>query len=153
MNIFFLDSDPGTASKYHVDKHVVKMPLETAQMLCTVHWKNNSEAPYKATHLKHPSTLWAGQSLENYLWLCNLGKELCKEYTFRYGKRHKCEDIIDWATENLPTFENKQEFILPLAMPDDFKVENNLIESYRNYYRDGKKHLHKWTNRNQQNWI
>jgi hypothetical protein len=153
MNIFFLDSDPSKASQYHVDKHVVKMPLETAQMLCTVHWKNNSQAPYKPTHLKHPSTLWAGQSLENYLWLCNLGKELCKEYTFRYAKRHKCEDIIDWAIKNLPTFEHKEESNLPLAMPDDFKVENNLIESYRNYYRDGKKHLHKWTNRNQPNWI
>jgi hypothetical protein len=53
----------------------------------------------------------------------------------------------------LTTFEHKEESNLPLAMPDDFKVENNLIESYRNYYRDGKKHLHKWTNRNQPNWI
>ena len=37
MNIFFLDENPTLSAQYHVDKHVVKMILETAQLLCSVH--------------------------------------------------------------------------------------------------------------------
>ena len=37
MNIFFLHRDPEQAAKEHVDKHVVKMIVEYAQLLSTAH--------------------------------------------------------------------------------------------------------------------
>ena len=63
MNIFKLDATPELCAQVHCDKHVSKMILESAQMLCTVFWSNNQTAPYKPVHAKHPCTLWAGASL------------------------------------------------------------------------------------------
>lgn len=70
MNIFILDTNPKIAAQYHVDKHVVKMILETAQLLCSAHWLNGSEAPYKLTHKNHPCAIWTRECVENYNWLC-----------------------------------------------------------------------------------
>ena len=38
MNLFYLDEDLDKCAEYHVDKHIVKMPLEAAQLLCTAIW-------------------------------------------------------------------------------------------------------------------
>jgi len=38
MNLFILDTDPDKCAEYHIDKHVTKMQLECAQMMCTNHW-------------------------------------------------------------------------------------------------------------------
>ena len=97
MNIFFLDYDTAKCAKYHCDKHVVKMVLETAQLLCGVHHMCDNvknQAPYKLSHKNHPCAIWTRESLSNYLYLCDLGLELCKEYTYLYGKRHKSQDVI-----------------------------------------------------------
>ena len=88
MNIFALDNDVKVAAQWHVDKHVVKMPLETAQMLCTARHELGEKPesiPYKVAHKNHPCTIWCRTSSENYDWLCDLGMVLCKEYTYRYG--------------------------------------------------------------------
>lgn len=146
MNIFVLDKDVKKASQYHVDKHIVKMPLETAQMLCTTHWITGNQAPYKATHLKHPCNLWLLKSIKNYEWLVELGLQLCKEYTFRYNKKHKCEEIINWCKDNKPCLPNLEMTDFALAMPEEHK-SIDAIESYRNYYIKDKKHLHNWTKR------
>jgi hypothetical protein len=153
MNIFYLDKNPRVASHYHLDKHVVKMPLETAQILCTVQWLNGNEAPYKPTHKKHPCTLWTNNSIENYKWVCELGIELCKEYTHRYNKTHKCEEIIRWCIDNTPKLPEIKTTEFALAMPDEFIVEKDVVQSYRNYYKYGKKHLHSWKNREIPTWI
>ncbi len=99
MNIFFLDWDVKKSAEYHCDKHVVKMILETAQLLCGAHHVTDQvptkyppstlQVPYKLSHKNHPCAIWTRESLSNYLYLCELGLELCKEYTYRYGKRHK----------------------------------------------------------------
>lgn len=94
MNIFYLDSNPTLCAKYHNDKHVVKMILETAQLLCGVHWVTGKEAPYKLSHKNHPCSIWVRSSLENYLWLCELGLELCDEYTYRYGKKQDRKSVV-----------------------------------------------------------
>ena len=151
MNIFYLSEDITKCAEYHVDKHVVKMPLETAQLLCTVHWICGGEAPYRKTHINHPSSRWVRHSIENYRWLCKLGKALCREYTHRYGKIHKCEQIIDWCTINEPVLP-KLGFTTPTpAMADEFKLNNSLL-SYRNYYINGKSHLASWKNRCKPKW-
>jgi hypothetical protein len=77
MNIFYLDKSPYTCARYHCDKHVVKMILETAQLLCGAHWATGGTAQYKPTHLNHPCAIWVRKSLSNYKWLCELGFNLC----------------------------------------------------------------------------
>ena len=112
MNIFILDYDVKKCAQYHVDKHVVKMILETSQILCGVHHMSLLEPyrlptstldiPYKLSHKNHPCSIWSRESLTNYLYLCELGLELCVEYTYRYGKRHKSQDVIEWCITNQP---------------------------------------------------
>jgi hypothetical protein len=133
MNIFFLDYNTQKCAQYHCDKHVVKMILETAQLLCGVHHMTPqvfSEVPYKLSHKNHPCAIWCRESLSNYLYLCDLGLELCKEYSYRYGKRHKSQDIIEWCMINKPKILDLGFTEPPKAMPDEFKVRD-VIESYR----------------------
>lgn len=152
MNIFYLDSNPTLCAKYHNDKHVVKMILETAQLLCGVHWVIGKEAPYKLSHKNHPCSIWVRSSLENYLWLCELGLELCEEYTYRYGKKHKSQYIIEWCLYNKPTIPDLPFFEPPKAMPDDYKVKD-VTESYRNYYIGAKRYFCVWKNREVPKWF
>ena len=154
MNIFFLDEDVKKCAQYHVDKHVVKMILETAQLLCGVHHvtaHDTSHVPYKLSHKNHPCSIWCRESLSNYLYLCELGLELCKEYTYRYGKRHKSQDVIEWCLINKPNIPDI-EFTEPAkAMPDEYKVKS-VVESYRNYYVGAKKQLANWKKRTIPSW-
>jgi hypothetical protein len=155
MNIFFLDEDVKKCAQYHVDKHVVKMILETAQLLCGVHHvtaHDTSHVPYKLSHKNHPCSIWCRESLSNYLYLCELGLELCKEYTYRYGKRHKSQDVIEWCLINKPNIPDI-EFTDPAkAMPDEFKVDS-VVESYRNYYVGAKSGFAIWKNREKPFWF
>jgi hypothetical protein len=155
MNIFFLDENPTLSAKYHVDKHVVKMILETAQLLCSVHHVTDQvtdQVPYKLSHKNHPCAIWARESLSNYLYLCELGLELGKEYTYRYGKRHKSIDVINWCIINKPNIPDIGFTKPAMAMPDEFKV-NSVVESYRNYYMGAKSDLASWKNREKPLWF
>lgn len=155
MNIFVLDETPQLCAKYHADAHVVKMILETAQLLCSaVQLVSEPDSSlYKITHQNHPSAIWTRASLENFLWLTELGLYLGEEYTFRYGKTHKSIDMI------LKSFEHRGVQNLPdipmtpfaVAMPDELKT-SDAVESYRNYYQTEKRHLAKWTKRGTPHW-
>ena len=153
MNIFFLDFDTKKCAQYHCDKHVVKMILETAQLLCGTHWVIGNEAPYKLSHKNHPCSIWVRESLSNYLYLCDLGLELCKEYTYRYGRRHKSQDVIEWCLINKPNIQDVDFTSPPLAMGDEFKIGNDVIESYRNYYKESKSKIVSWKNREKPEWF
>ena len=153
MNIFALDDNPRKCAEYHVDKHVVKMILETAQLLCGVHWLTGSNAPYKLTHINHPSAIWVRKCIENYNWLCDLGLELCVEYTYRYEKTHKSEAIITWCKENKPNlFSNGIITLFAMAMPDECKIDSPIL-SYRHYYMTQKNSLASWKKRNKPYWF
>ena len=154
MNIFILDYDVRKCAQYHVDKHVVKMILETAQLLCGVHWVAESQylIPYKLSHKNHPCSIWARKSLSNYLYLCELGLELCKEYTYRYGKRHKSQDVIEWCLIHKPNIPDIGFTEPAKAMPDEYKVES-VVESYRNYYMGAKSEFAVWKNREKPFWF
>ena len=82
MNIFHLHKDPKICAEYHCDKHVVKMILETAQMLSTAYQKHcgDDDNLYKSAYPKHPMTIWVGESVENFNYAHLLGKELGKQY-------------------------------------------------------------------------
>ena len=170
MNIFYTNSNPSICAKEHVDKHIISQLKESCQLLSTAHrvldgaeyidstsgrrikrWKldnpNLDSLLYKATHINHPSAIWVRQSSENYMWLCELLKELCKEYTYRYGKTHKCEQIglVDMLYTNIPKNIHRKAFTEPTpAMPDECIVKGDSITSYRNYYNMKKQHLASW---------
>ncbi len=154
MNIFFLHMNQQKNAEMYVDSHVIKIILEIAQMMSTAHHVCNETTikkkyipKYKITHKNHPVTIWIRTSLSNYLWTYKMGKELCKEYTFRYGKVHKCERIIDELGDNLPDIDDIGITKLPQALPDVYKDENDAIYAYQQYYFFEKRALHKWKKR------
>ena len=145
MNIFYLDKCPDKAARLQYNKHVVKMILESAQMLCTAHHcygdKDQVEnVPYKQAHLNHPSTIWTRRSKSTYMWLYNHMIALGDEYKKRYGKTHlsitKCKDFLAIPPRHIQGDDWCQP---PQAMPDEYKDECS-IQAYWNYYI-GEKHV------------
>ena len=144
MNIFILDTDPKNAAMMLCDKHVVKMIVETAQMLCTVAYQLKHDVPYKPTHVKHPCTLWAGESLSNWNWLIDHGLAMCKEYTRRYNRVHKSQAVIEYCRDsNIGPVVNKGLTPFRLAMPEQYKCDDP-VKSYRDYYIGEKSRFAKW---------
>lgn len=152
MNLFYLDECLKKNAEYHVDRHTVKMILESAQLACSAHWFHGGEAPYRKTHINHPTSIWTRCSLTNYLWCVDYGLSLCEEYTYRYGKVHKTESVLKWLRKTLPPIQDKGFTPFALAMPDEYKLDCP-IKSYRNYYREDKSHLFSWTKREKPEWI
>lgn len=176
MNIFFLSFDPIEAAKWHCDKHVVKMILESTQLLWTAHhilvvgeeklketdW---GVRPYAQTHKNHPCAVWVRESFANYMWLCDLADALVEEYHWRFppppvgkGKEmHVCEPHLEWLRAH-PPFHFKSHLwnyrlTLPAqAMPDKYKNEI-ITEAYRTYYRESKKSLLQFTRRESPEWL
>lgn len=186
MNIFYLDKDPSICAQQHCDKHVVKMIIEYAQLLSTAHrvldgtqyieekyvhgslparfrkikrWKLEDSLEsklYKASHINHPSAIWARDGHLNYVWLSALLSSLCDEYTHRYGKIHKVREsgLSSALSTNIPqnimiqkTFSEP-----PPAMPEAYKVPGDSIASYKRYYIEDKSRFAKWNNRPIPTW-
>lgn len=153
MNIFLLDEDPVRASQSLCDAHVVKMIVEYAQLLCSAH--RPGFAPYRRTHYNHPCAKWVRKSFRNYLYLVDLGLALCEEYTHRFGRRHKSQDVIEWCDEHIPKSLSADNFELPPAvMPDEYKSED-VVVAYRVYYMYKKSSMARfnYTKRNLPYWL
>lgn len=154
MNIFYVDKDPKIAAQSLCDKHVVKMILESAQMLSTAQNLAGIQGPYKSTHVNHPSNVWVRENVFGYSWLLLHFFALCREYTYRYGKTHKsfshAKSLLifphPFKTYGSDTIEP------PLCMPDEYKI-GDAVTSYREYYRKGKAHLLKYTKREKPEWL
>ena len=151
MNIFVLHRDPKIAAQMACDKHVVKMILETAQMLCTVASHQGHKAPYRATHAKHPCTKWAAQSRANWQWLIAHGLALCAEYTIRYDKRHKSQSVIEYCNKLKIDFINTQPTPFAQAMPPQYK-NDCVVTAYRDYYRGEKARFATWKTKTPKWW-
>lgn len=147
MNIFVIDKNPRKSARMLCDQHVVKMILESAQMLCTAHYliDKKTKTPYKPTHQKHPCTLWVAESIGNYNWLLKHAEELCKEYTRRYNKKHKTQEIIQWCNENKPQIKKKKLTAFVQAMPEKYKDKCS-IKAYQNFYKGEKLKFARWKN-------
>ena len=137
------------------DKHIIKMITETAQLLSSTYYYTGEDglAPYKLTHQNHPCSVWARQSLQNWLWLRDLGLAMYREYKHRYGahKTHKAGEIIQSLSP--PQLCNSSFFVPPACIPEYCIISDNIVDNYRNYYNKEKRHLFKWTNRNVPHWI
>jgi hypothetical protein len=148
MNIFFLDSDLVKCAEYHVDRHCVKIILESCQVLCCAY--PNGVAPYRHTHKNHPISVWCRANKSNFNYIVSYARALCEEYTYRYGKRHKCEGVLDWIENNPPSIPDGEKTEPPRcfgALKDSIRITNSVVTDYREYYRLGKSHLFSWTGR------
>ena len=176
MNIFYLHEDPIQNAKWHIDKHIVKMPIEYAQLMSTAHrlldgemylgktangrnikrWKLHDEREdilYKASHINHPSAIWVRESIENYFEMYKLYMAVLSEFTNRYGKVHgssKPSIALIRPPSNIPMVKGTQ---LPQCMPEMCKVKNNPILAYRNYYIVEKNSFASWKNREIPEWF
>ena len=163
MNIFyFYDKDETNSfqksAQAQPDKMLVKMPLETAQMLCTAHRVLDGDdyadanGLYKTAYKNHPCTIWARETSSNYIWLYEHFLALGEEYKYRYGREHA--SIIKLAKPLLCIPENiKTDAMTPpaQAMPDEYKDDNPVV-AYRNYVIH-EKHYAQWNkNRKQPTW-
>ena len=155
MNIFFLHPDPAIAAEMHCDKHCVKMILETAQMLCTAHRVLDGDkcadqkGMYKTAHLNHPSTKWVRGSRLQYEWTYDLFKFLCDEYTSRYDKVHLTDKKFRKILSTPPFFISVPPCSTdmvdpPQCMPDQYKVPDDAVKAYRDYYIGEKAGFAKW---------
>ncbi|MCW8942188.1 MAG: pyrimidine dimer DNA glycosylase/endonuclease V [Gammaproteobacteria bacterium] len=153
MNIFILDTDIETCAQYHCDQHVVKMILESVQMLCTALNKKGFTTPYKSTHIKHPCVLWVEESFGNFLWLKNLALALNTEYRFRYERDsdHKSISVLNEITSCIYEDRGLTEFAQ--AMPDKYKVPGDAVKAYRQFYLGEKMKFAKWTKRSVPEWV
>tara|TARA_R110000744_G_scaffold324754_2_gene430566 strand:+ start:287 stop:910 length:624 start_codon:yes stop_codon:yes gene_type:complete len=178
MNIFALSKCPTESAEQMLDKHVVKMPTESCQMLHTnslyfLFWECHGREPslkeLKAFHaeshysylmkpamLNHPSTIWARQNKANYMWLYNHALALCKEYTFRYGKIHGTEKrVLDSFT-----FSYDEGDLTPvtIAMAAHYRLPKNkhtweyVVDCYKHYYLEGKWEFASWKKRDVPKW-
>ena len=170
MNIFYLHTHPLMAARMHCDKHCVKMILESGQMLSTAYrmahqykkvdgkyifipLNDNYDNLYKMAHVNHPSTKWARQSLENYVWLYNLFTALCDEYTYRYGKIHMTDTKLRVLLKQPPQFLESEGFTPPpQCMPDEYKNQDT-VKAYRQYYLGEKKDFLNYTKREKPEWM
>ena len=151
MNICHLHHGPEICASYHCEKHVVKMILETGQMLSTAYHRHCGidEQLYKPAYPKHPMTIWVGDSLGNYMWSMDLLGHLLNQYRLRYHNRiHKTGRILNnliCLNENIKDkFDVKNFTDPPLCMPDDCK-RDCYIFSYRKYYKEYKSYFAKYT--------
>ena len=172
MNIFYLDRDPVKAAQMMVDKHVIKMILESAQMLCSAKRKldgtpyyaktkngrkikryrlenpNEEAIIYKAGWLNHPSTQWVMKSAYNYRWLYNHMMALNEEYKKRYNKNvdhvsiQKLKDLLKEPPKNANL--NAIGTDATPAMPDECIVPGDSVASYRKYYIMKKNRFATW---------
>ena len=182
MNIFALSKNPTKAAIEMLDKHVVKMPTETCQMLHTnalffEYIEHYGEEPtlaqlkvfhrdigsnlMKPAMLNHPSTMWARQNPSNTLWLYTHGLALCTEYTHRYGKKHGAQERILDTTQYLPNDGRwKDATPVTIAMDDKYRLDYNndlegwdfVIMQYRHYYLEGKWKFAEWRKSRMPEW-
>lgn len=178
MNIFALDKDPVVSAQMMCDKHVVKMVTEYGQLLSTAHrvldgemwydktksgakikrWKLEEKARdellYKASHVNHPSNIWVRENAENYRWMYKHFQATAKEYEYRYGRVHatyeKLSGLLWFTPRNADLVPKMTE--IPQCMPEYCK-KKDVVEGYRNYYRNEKKYFAKWTTREEPYWF
>lgn len=153
MNIFVLDRDIRTCARYHADQHVVKMILESIQMLCTVLHEHGIDAPYKPTHAHHPCTLWTGASLANWIWLRTLALNLNDEYRYRFD--HEEDHRSAQVARSLPPPPLVDRGLTPFAqaMPERYRVPGDAVQAYRNFYIGEKSAFATWTKHDPPRWF
>lgn len=153
MNIFVLDLNVEKCARYHCDQHVVKMILESVQMVCTVLNRKGFVTPYRSTHPQHPCVLWGGESFDNLQWLMRLTRALNREYQYRYRKSEPHASIYVLNLVKSMRFESLGLTEFAQAMPEKYKVPGDPVRAYRAFYIGEKLRFAKWTRRKVPRWV
>jgi hypothetical protein len=160
VNIFATDKNPIIAAQNLCDSHVIKMVLESAQMMCTYLNENGVQTSYRSTHKNHPCSLWLKESSLNRSWLFEHYYALLQEFRMRRDKRHKCTDLLGLFYANFH-YDDALDVLLnsrlnfALAMPNQYR-SSDPIESYRNYYISKQYTMKvpmRWTKRQPPDWF
>jgi len=144
VNLFVLHRDPATAARMQCDRHVVKMTLETAQILCSAAHLLGQKAPYKPTHRAHPCVLWTAAGRGNWRWVVTHGLALADEYERRFGRVHKSRPVLEWAAGRgvgPRGGERRRPFVM--AMPEEYRGRD-AVAAYRRYYFAEKARFARW---------
>ena len=160
MNIFILDEEPEIAAQMQSDKHVVKMVLETGQMLSTAHHLNKTRMSdihadlYKPTHANHHCTQWVAATSGNYKWTYRHFRALNAEYKHRFYFDHKTWKQLRLITQTLPaSIVRAPMTAFAQAMPDEYKVDDDAVVAYRHYYAVEKRDLLNYRKRPMPQWL
>ena len=166
MNIFYLDKRPDDCAEMHCDKHVVKMILESAQMLSTAHRVLDEDDAhpdlYKIAHKNHPSTIWTRSSKQHYDWLFRLFRMLSAEYSIRFGlindsrdvfKVHKTWDKLGKILETAPKNIEDNGWVDPPQCMPDYCKDDDVVRAYRNYYILEKNNFAVWKHSGTPKWF
>lgn len=153
MNIFILDDDITLCARYHCDQHVVKMILESVQLLCTALNKKGFTTPYKSTHMKHPCVLWVEESYDNFVWLTQLVHALNSEYQYRYDKSSDHKSMAVLAQIQGYHYPSLGLTAFAQAMPDEYKIPGDAVSAYRRFYLGEKMGFARWTKRDIPDWL
>ena len=162
MNRFIVDYDVINIAQSLCDQHIVKMPLEEAQMLCTALWHHAPEYAeerglYKPVHQKHPCTLWAMETQSNYLFAWCLYDAMLDEYTKRYNRKHGCAKHYDALLKGMVYIPEGDRTPHPQCFSghDDLKTDENWpIKAYRAFYQRDKMDFARWNkNRAMPAWL
>ena len=143
-----LDEDPRRAAIDQCNKHVVKMIVESAQMLCAALRQAHPvrQQPYRATHVNHPCARWVRAAPANAAWLFAHAKSLGSEYTKRYGRRHKTENALDVIGPQLVPADWRDHTPFVMAMPLEWQCDD-VVTSYRAFYIAEKSRFARWAPR------
>jgi hypothetical protein len=157
VNIFYLSDVIETCCRFHCDKHVVKMIVESTQILSVIarqHGVSIQDAPYSLRQMKHPCVVWTGSSLSNWKWLKEFTLALNEEYKYRYDKveDHKSAGIARMIPAPV-TLTDIGITERPQCMPDQYKVLGDPVAAYRNYYIGEKQYFAKWRKREVPEWF
>jgi len=145
VNLFILDRDPVIAARWQCDRHVVKMTLEAAQILCSAAHLLGQRAPYRPTHLQHPCVRWTAATRGNWRWVVEHGLALAAEYERRYGRAHKSSAVLRWAQRSGagPPLDGGRRQRFAMAMPEKYQGSDP-VASYRAYYLAEKARFATW---------
>lgn len=161
MNLFSTSECPDQSARWLVDRHVSKMGLEATQCLCTAYHEQDIKAPYRPSHKNHPTSIWIRASYDNFQWAIAHAHAIFDEYTARYGKIHKSQNILDWCEDNVSKlgFDSFELTPFAIAISEDSICRTlpefdarNPINAYRLYVKFDKAHLHAWK-RNKPTWV
>jgi hypothetical protein len=162
MNRFIIDHTPEAIAQSLCDKHVVKMPLEEAQMLSTVVRQLDPDYAdkyglYRVAHKNHPCTLWAGMSRSNYLYSLHLFRAMLHEYTHRYGKYHASERLLPALSDATWMLDDVGMTDHPECFGEHVHLRSHEpwpVESYRKFYKTKQQRFHMvWSSRPVPEWF
>jgi hypothetical protein len=160
MQLFILDYEPCVSAQMMSDCHIIKMCLETAQILSSVRFNKgfeHNEIIPKPYNTKHP-VITAIDNQEKINWLLDYNRAIHSEYVYRFNKHHAYFKLIEFyehLRDNSIKYYDKSKLNFARDFKDFTTTKTDLIESFREYYKMKKSIIKRWkyTKRSEPEWM